>query len=162
MPFRTLFIPGLRPSDADADLNDFLSKHKIVSIEKHWVQSGEQIGWCFCVEYSSPRQNAESPRREVLSNRPDMRTRLSPEDFRIYCRLKEWRLALSTKQVVAPYLVFTNEQLAQAIEMRATSREDLAKIAGVGDSRIENYGDQLLGELRDARGGAGEASRRSV
>lgn len=91
-----------------------------------------------------------------------MRTRLSPEDFRIYCRLKEWRLALSTKQLVAPYLVFTNEQLAQAIEMRATSRADLAKIAGVGDSRIENYGDQLLGELADARGGEGEESRRSV
>jgi len=162
MPFRTLFLPGLRPSEADAELNDFLAKHRIISIDKRWVQSDEHIGWCFCVEYGPPRQHAESPRREVPSNRPDMRTRLSPEDFRIYCRLKEWRLALSTKQLVAPYLVFTNEQLAQAIEMRATSRADLAKIAGVGDSRIENYGDQLLGELADARGGAGEESRRSV
>lgn len=162
MPFRTFFLPGLRPSEGDSELNDFLSKHKLISLEKRWVQSDEHIGWCFCVEYSLPRQHAEGPRREVPGNRPDMRTRLSPDDFRIYCRLKEWRLALSTKQVVAPYLVFTNEQLAQAIEMRATSREDLARIAGVGDSRIENYGDQLLGELADARGGAGEASRRSV
>ncbi len=162
MPFRTFFLSAVRATEADAELNDFLSKNRIISIEKRWVESDEHIGWCFCVEYNAARERLEAPRREASANRPDMRARLSADDFRIYCRLKEWRLALSTKQVVAPYLVFTNEQLAQAIEIQASTREDLAKISGIGDSRIENYGDQLLAELRQARGGSGEAGKRSV
>ena len=108
MPFRTFFLSAVRATEADAELNDFLSKNRIISIEKRWVESDEHIGWCFCVEYNAARERLEAPRREASANRPDMRARLSADDFRIYCRLKEWRLALSTKQVVAPYLVFTN------------------------------------------------------
>jgi superfamily II DNA helicase RecQ len=57
--------------------------------------------------------------------------------------------------------VFTNEQLAQMVQTRATTRAALEKMAGVGDARIEKYGPRVLeflqsqynGKVADAPGG---------
>jgi hypothetical protein len=40
---------------------------------------------------------------------------------------------------VPVYTIFTNEQLAQMVQSRATTKAALEKIAGVGDARIEKY-----------------------
>ena len=60
-------------------------------------------------------------------------------------------------------MVFTNEQLAQMVQGRATTRSDLEKIDGVGDARIEKYGPrflELLNRQWEGKGAGGdEASR---
>jgi hypothetical protein len=45
---------------------------------------------------------------------------------------------------VPVYTIFTNEQLAQRVQSRATTKAALEKIAGVGDVRIEKYGGRML------------------
>ena len=42
------------------------------------------------------------------------------------------------------YTIFTNEQLAQMVKTRASSKGDLEKIAGVGDARIEKFGARIV------------------
>jgi superfamily II DNA helicase RecQ len=42
------------------------------------------------------------------------------------------------------YTIFTNEQLAQMVQTRTTTKAALEKIAGVGDARIEKYGGRVL------------------
>src|SRR5262249_18188096 len=54
------------------------------------------------------------------------------------------------------YTVFTNEQLAQMVQARATSKAALEQVAGVGDARIEKYGERVLAILRQQWSGDGK------
>ena len=47
---------------------------------------------------------------------------------------------IAKDEAVPVYMVFTNEQLAQMVRRRP-SKADLDKIAGVGEARIQKYGD---------------------
>ena len=44
-------------------------------------------------------------------------------------------------EAVPVYALFTNEQLAQIVQRRCRSRNDLAGIEGIGENKIEKYGD---------------------
>jgi len=95
MPYRTFFIPVRWPLEAEAELNAFLATHQIVDIEQHWNDREGQGSWCFCVEYHEFRKAAGSTSGGAARVRTDYRERLSPEDFRIYCQLKDWRRDLA-------------------------------------------------------------------
>ena len=42
------------------------------------------------------------------------------------------------------YTVFTNEQLAEIARRGVQSRADLAKIEGIGEARLNKYGEAVL------------------
>src|SRR4051794_14851410 len=93
-------------------------------------------------------------------NNVDYRERLKPEDFAVFARLRDLRKEIAQAEAVPVYTVFTNEQLAQMVQMRATTRAALEQIAGVGDARIEKYGARVLEFLRrqwDGDGGGTDA-----
>lgn len=92
----------------------------------------------------------------------DYREVLSPEDFAVYAKLREARKQIAQQEAVPIYTVFTNEQLAQMVQGRATSRAELEKIMGVGDARLEKYGARMLETLKSAWDGSDEASKPSV
>jgi superfamily II DNA helicase RecQ len=144
MPYRTFFIPVRWPREAEAELNTFLAAHQIVEIERRWSDQGEHSSWCFCIEYLEHRKAATTPVAAAARDRIDYRERLSPSDFRLYCLLKDWRRDLAAAQAIPPYMVFTNEQLAKIVELRVETKADLEKIDGVGDARIEKFGEQVL------------------
>ncbi len=54
------------------------------------------------------------------------------------------RKELAQAEAVPVYTIFTNEQLAQIVQKKARTKADLEQIAGVGDARIEKYGQRLL------------------
>ena len=54
-------------------------------------------------------------------------------------------MAHSTEQEgLPPYILFTNEQLAQIVKRRPQSLPDLMKIDGVGKAKVEKYGNDIL------------------
>jgi superfamily II DNA helicase RecQ len=63
---------------------------------------------------------------------------------------------------VPVYTIFTNEQLAQMVQVRATTKAALEKIAGVGDARIEKYGSRMLDVLAKSGLKDNEASGKSA
>ena len=46
------------------------------------------------------------------------------------------------------YALFTNEQLAEMVQRRVRTLAALREIAGVGEARIEKYGEDFLDILR--------------
>jgi superfamily II DNA helicase RecQ len=87
----------------------------------------------------------------------DYRVVLSPADFAVFARLRQARKELAQGEAVPVYTVFTNEQLAQMVQTRATTKAALETIAGVGDARIEKYGLRVLEILRQSWGGEGKS-----
>jgi DNA helicase-2/ATP-dependent DNA helicase PcrA len=65
-------------------------------------------------------------------------------------RLRAWRLERSKADGVPPYVVFHDSVLHQIAELRPASLGELSQIAGVGPSKLERYGDELLAALAAA------------
>ncbi|MFL5961328.1 MAG: ATP-dependent helicase [Gaiellaceae bacterium] len=62
-------------------------------------------------------------------------------------KLRAWRLERSRTDGVPPYVVFHDSVLHQIAELRPGSLGELSQIAGVGPTKLERYGDDLLAAL---------------
>lgn len=69
---------------------------------------------------------------------------LKPEEFEVFSRLREWRKGMAEQEGVPVYVVFTNEQLAEMVKKRVSTKAGLKEIEGVGDARVEKYGAAVL------------------
>ena len=74
----------------------------------------------------------------------DYKEVLKPEEFEVFSRLREWRKAAAEKEGVPVYTVLTNEQLAQMVQKKVSTKAALKEIEGVGEARVEKYGEAVL------------------
>ena len=59
-------------------------------------------------------------------------------------RLREWRLEESRSASVPAYVVFTDATLTALAEVRPSSERELLAVSGVGRSKLEKYGADVL------------------
>ncbi len=140
MQLRLFIVPLKNVAAAEAEMNAFLRGHRVLAVKKEFVPDGENSFWTFCVEFM------DSP-GPMLSGKPpkvDYRELLKPEEFEVFSRLREWRKALAEKEGVPVYPILTNEQLAQIVQKKVGSKTALKEIEGVGDARVEKYGEALM------------------
>jgi superfamily II DNA helicase RecQ len=160
MAYRFFLVPTRCPEPAQAELNGFLRAHRILSVDRRWVDRGEDSFWALCVDYleGSNAQGGMRESRGGTRTKVDYRERLNPEDFAVFARLRQLRKEIAQADAVPVYMVFTNEQLARMVQARAATKAALEEIAGVGDARIEKYGPRVLDFLRGQwDGGAPDA-----
>ena len=145
MPFRVFVIPVLYADAATEELNSFLASHRIVQIERHLIEQGNQSAFAFCVEYILSAPSIHRPLKNQLSrNRIDYKAILSPDEFTVFSLLRELRKELSQQEGVPVFALFNNEQLAQMVQRRCSSKADLLGIDGIGDAKVDKYSDKLL------------------
>jgi ATP-dependent DNA helicase RecQ len=65
----------------------------------------------------------------------------------LYEALRLWRLAEAKGQGIPPYVIFHDSVLRDIAAMRPASLDELASIKGVGASKLERYGQRVLGVL---------------
>ena len=151
MAYRFFTISVRDEGPAAADLNGFLRSRRVLSVDRRWVDQGWESFWSFCVDYleSSGGATGGAPPGRNGTNRGkvDYREVLSPEDFAVFARLRQARKEIAQADAVPVYTIFTNEQLAQMVQARATTKAGLEQVAGVGDARIEKYGARILEAL---------------
>ena len=78
------------------------------------------------------------------------------EDGPVFTALRAWRLERAREDGVPAYVVFDNKTLAAIAVARPATRGELAAVHGVGPTKLDRYGDEVLGVLRD-EGGSGPA-----
>jgi DNA helicase-2/ATP-dependent DNA helicase PcrA len=61
--------------------------------------------------------------------------------------LREWRKEVALSADVPAFVVFTDATLTAIAEARPSSLEELARLAGVGPSKLERYGEAVLAVL---------------
>jgi ATP-dependent DNA helicase RecQ len=67
-----------------------------------------------------------------------------PEDDRLVLSLEQWRAGIARAMGVPPYLVLPNSALRAVAEAQPRSRDELARIRGVGPRTLAKFGDDLL------------------
>ena len=70
-------------------------------------------------------------------------------DDPLYERLREWRRDRARSEGVPAYTFFTDRSARELAARRPDSRESLLGVWGLGDARVEAFGDELLALIRD-------------
>jgi len=68
-------------------------------------------------------------------------------DDPVYTALKRWRLERAKEDEVPAYVVFHNSTLAEVAARRPKTLRELSAVPGVGPTKLERYGEQLLAAL---------------
>jgi ATP-dependent DNA helicase RecQ len=95
------------------------------------------------------RHVPESLDPPTRSGRPRKRTReaatpLSPADAPLFEALRAWRAAEAKRQHVPPYVIFHDRTLAEIARLKPAAAGALAAISGVGESKLDRYGEPVL------------------
>lgn len=151
MRFHFVVVPIHDSATAEAELNQFLGSHRVVSVDRQFVSDGPRSVWAVCVAYADTSAQVQAPSDGAGGKkaRIDYRETLSADQFQIFVKLRDWRKAISDKEAVPPYAVFTNEQLAEMVRRAVRSTVELGRIDGIGPSRIEKYGAAVLAILEN-------------
>jgi DNA helicase II / ATP-dependent DNA helicase PcrA len=67
-----------------------------------------------------------------------------------FTALREWRKDAARSADVPAFVVFTDATLTAIAEARPSSLEELARLAGVGPSKLEKYGEAVLAVLLES------------
>lgn len=138
-------IPIHAGNEIVAELNAFLSSHRVVSVAREFVADGQNSCWAFSVTWTESDSGQPTSGRR---SRIDYKDVLSEQHFAVFARLRELRKEIAERDGVPPYALFTNEQLAKMVTESVTTASDLQKIPGIGPSRIEKYGEVFLKMLK--------------
>ncbi len=154
MQIKLFTMPVFGGEQVEEALNKFLRSHRILQLERHFV--AEQSGyWAMLVEYADGDPIAEAPpqgRRE----RKDPTEGMSDEEkmrFNIY---RDKRKEISLQRAIAPFLVFTNEELAILARLPEVSTESIKGLKGIAPQRLKDYASYFFNLL--TMDGDGQAS----
>jgi ATP-dependent DNA helicase RecQ len=76
-----------------------------------------------------------------------------PSGDPLFERLRRWRRDRAATDGVPPYVVFHDKTLAAIAAAKPSTPGALREIAGVGPTKVERYGDELLSVLDPAHAG---------
>jgi len=75
---------------------------------------------------------------------------LDEAQIQVFEKLREWRLAEAREQGVPPYVVFSDATLRGLATHMPRSAEGLLEISGIGQAKLERYGEAVLEILLDS------------
>ncbi len=75
-------------------------------------------------------------------------TLADPADERLYEALRTLRLDLAREQGVPPYVIFHDTTLIDIAQKRPRSMAEFARISGVGEAKLERYGERFIAAVR--------------
>ena len=81
---------------------------------------------------------------------PARALRQTEPDDPLYVALKRWRLKRATADDLPAYVVFHNATLAEIAGRRPSDLSELGTVPGVGPTKLERYGDEVLAVLAAA------------
>ncbi|SEM64685.1 ATP-dependent DNA helicase RecQ [Roseovarius tolerans] len=115
----------------------------------------ERHGALVMTEAARPILRAEAPirlRREVAQRtpRPAARALVSEEDAPLLSALKAKRRALAEAAGVPAYIVFNDRTLIEMAETRPANLDAMARVGGVGATKLDRYGADFLEVINGA------------
>jgi ATP-dependent DNA helicase RecQ len=69
------------------------------------------------------------------------------EDEKLFQDLRALRLSLAKAKNVPPYVIFHDSTLAALVKLRPRTLGDMGRVPGVGNDKLERYGDAFVRAL---------------
>lgn len=103
--------------------------------------SARRRGAMTCRECGRPLTTPKEKKRARCEDCP------ASYDEELFERLREWRKGRADEEKVPAFVVFNDATLQLIAEVRPTTERELLKISGIGRSKLEKYGEDVLGLL---------------
>jgi ATP-dependent DNA helicase RecQ len=100
------------------------------------------------VRFRKDRPTTGKASRSASPSAANARSALEGSDAELFEALRVARLGIAKELSVPPYVVFPDTTLVAFATARPTSRDALLGISGVGQSKLERYGDAFLTVIR--------------
>ena len=129
---------------------------------------GERHGALRMTEAARPilRGEAEITLREdtikAARDGPAVKALVSDEDAPLLSALKAKRRALAETARVPAYVIFTDRTLIEMAETRPDSMDAMARVSGVGATKLDRYGAEFLAVITGAAPDAQHPQRRKL
>jgi len=93
----------------------------------------------------------ETPKAARERDRSGQRTGLSvlPQDLALFNALRSLRGELAREQNVPAFVIFHDSTLRNIAEQRPTSLDELARVGGIGGTKLSRYGPRLVEVVRE-------------
>lgn len=144
MAYKHYKIACAHPDEAEAAMNVFLASHSVLKVEGKLVECGLDSYWAYQVEYVAGSVSHSNQQTKGTSPRVDYKEKLNEQDFITYVRLREKRKEIAEAEAIPPFAIFTNAQLAEMVEKKCRTLDELKSISGVGESRLKKHGAVFL------------------
>jgi ATP-dependent DNA helicase RecQ len=82
---------------------------------------------------------------------PGAAAAIAPGDAGLLDALRAWRKAESARQRVPPYVIFHDRTLAELARLRPADPNALIAVGGVGQAKLDRYGEALLAMVNESR-----------
>jgi ATP-dependent DNA helicase RecQ len=86
-------------------------------------------------------------RRQVRGERARASLDIAPHEAALWDALRDLRARLAREQGVPAYVIFHDATLLAMLRERPRSRDELGAVSGVGERKLERYGDAFLAVL---------------
>ncbi|MDR1165542.1 MAG: HRDC domain-containing protein [Deltaproteobacteria bacterium] len=146
LQFKFFCIPVGYETDHEDELNHFLRKVRVLNISRDLISQNDKNYWAITIEHTTEK-DAEWTKYDY-KRKIDYKEILTPENFKIYSKLRDWRKETATREATQVYTVFLNEHLAAMVEKKVTTVKGLLEIDGIGNSKVEKYGAAVLDILK--------------
>jgi len=149
MKIRIFTIPVLGGEGLVEEMNRFLSSKKIIRTREKLVKNGSDgMFWSFTIRYID---DINTPERERLQQKVDYKTLLSDEEFSRFSVMRVIRKRVAGEDGVPPYAVFTDWELSELSKSDNLTMETMRKIKGIGEKKLEKYGQFFLQQAMDEK-----------
>jgi ATP-dependent DNA helicase RecQ len=92
----------------------------------------------------------EDPKRPVVASRKTATERVvADKDLGLWEALRACRQALASEHNVPAYVIFHDKTLQEMLTYRPKTASEMLGISGVGQTKLDRYGDRFLSVLRD-------------
>lgn len=126
---------------------EFIADKEVIEFKDHFYVHDKTPYLTVLLSY---RELAVDERRR-LNNRADPRAELDEKEKETFDALRNWRAARAKQDGMPPYMIANNKQLAKMVKTGASSKADLSKVNGIGEAKIEKYGEDILRILADTQ-----------
>ena len=96
--------------------------------------------------YSMLKLNSTS--MDILLGKKNFMTVLDEQstaiDSELYRKLKIWRRNRASLEGIKPYIIFSDSSLIDICNSMPKTKEELINLRGVGEKKIEKYGEDIL------------------
>ncbi len=76
---------------------------------------------------------------------------LHTENPQLFEELRALRMKLAKTQSVPPYVIFTDKTLKELCSLMPSTKDEMLKVSGVGETKLQKYGEDFLEIIRKHR-----------
>jgi ATP-dependent DNA helicase RecQ len=95
-------------------------------------------------EAASSRRRSKGERRASLDAKGAVKAGLEGDDAKLFEALRNWRRETAHAASMPPYVIFHDATLAAIVEAKPADIDALARIPGIGETKLKKYGVEVL------------------